>query len=254
MGDITYLHSLLQANPTLYLDELQEQLYDTREVDVSIATIFRTLARSDLTQKQVAPAAAERDRELRSTWQAVNGDIPMDFIIWLDESSVDDLTNHRLSGWASLGRACVKRQTFLRGQRFSVLPALSTEGMIALEIFEGSVTKERFFRFIDEQIAPILTPYPGPRSVVILDNCAIHHDEELRRIVVEECNAKLVYLPPYSPDLNPIEQAFSSMKAWLRRHEAEAIRPEIRPWLIERAIESISSDDAVGWITNCGYS
>ncbi|KAF6752744.1 hypothetical protein DFP72DRAFT_1069926 [Ephemerocybe angulata] len=61
-----------------------------------------------------------------------------------------------------------------------MLPALSTEGMIALNIFEGSVTKERFFQFIDEQIAPQLTPYPGPQSVVILDNCTIHHDEELQ--------------------------------------------------------------------------
>lgn len=67
-------------------------------------------------------------------------------------------------------------------------------------------------------------------------------------------DAKLVYLPPYSPDFNPIEQAFSSIKAWLRRHEAEAVRPEVRPWLIQQATLAITAEDAEGWIINCGYS
>lgn len=66
--------------------------------------------------------------------------------------------------------------------------------------------------------------------------------------------AELIYLPPYSPDMNPIEQSFSAIKAWLRRHEDEAIRPEVRPWLIHRAISSVTEYDAMGWIANCGYS
>ncbi|KAI0338968.1 hypothetical protein BDW22DRAFT_1337197 [Trametopsis cervina] len=86
-----------------------------------------------------------------------------------------------------MGRACVKRELFIRGQRYSILPALTTEGIIALDIFEGSVTKDRFINFIREDIAPLLNPYPGRHSVVVLDNCAIHHDEEIRRIVVDEC-------------------------------------------------------------------
>jgi len=117
-----------------------------------------------------------------------------------------------------------------------------------------------------------LTPFPGPRSVVILDNCAIHHDEEIRQIIEIECGAstivtlrnsqthiidvgaKLIYLPPYSPDFNPIEQTFHSIKAWLRRHEAEAVAPEARPWLIHQAALSVSPESAAGWIVNCGYS
>ena len=103
-----------------------------------------------------------------------------------------------------------------------------------------------------------------------MDNCAIHHDEEVRAIVEGECGmsyvfsmlictedatgAKLIYLPPYSPDFNPIEQAFHSVKAWLRRHEAEAILPQARPWLIQQAAMSITVEDAEGWIINSGYS
>ena len=65
---------------------------------------------------------------------------------------------------------------------------------------------------------------------------------------------KLIYLPPYSPDYNPIEQAFHSIKAWLRHHEAQAVAPEGRPWLIHQARLAITDEMAIGWIANCGYS
>jgi hypothetical protein len=66
--------------------------------------------------------------------------------------------------------------------------------------------------------------------------------------------AQLVYLPPYLPDLNPIEQAFHSIKAWLCHHENEAVNVTIRPWLIHKAANSISVENVEGWISNCGYS
>jgi len=106
-----------------------------------------------------------------------------------------------------------------------------------------------------------------------MDNCTIHHDEEIQWIIEDECGrlvqthlkrerhhhlhflgAKLVYLPPYSPDFNPIEQAFHTIKAWLRRHEAQATLPEVQPWLIHQATEIITEEMAIGWIENCGYS
>ncbi|KAJ7114390.1 hypothetical protein C8R44DRAFT_587349, partial [Mycena epipterygia] len=73
--------------------------------------------------------------------------------------------------------------------RYSVLPALTTEGIVALDIFEGSVNKERFLGFLRDQVAPILNPYPGKCSVVILDNCSIHHDDDIRALIGGECGA-----------------------------------------------------------------
>jgi transposase len=61
-------------------------------------------------------------------------------------------------------------------------------------------------------------------------------------------------MSPYSPNFNPIEQAFHSMKAWLQRHEAEVLQPETRPWLIQQAMMSITIEDVDGWIKNSGYS
>ncbi|KAF9225178.1 hypothetical protein BS17DRAFT_700575, partial [Gyrodon lividus] len=64
----------------------------------------------------------------------------------------------------------------------------------------------------------------------------------------------LIYLLPYSPDFNLLEQAFSSIKAWLRRHEKEALTSQVRPWLIHQAGMSVSPEDAESWIINCRYS
>ena len=135
-----------------------------------------------MTHKQISKTAAERNELLRATWQAEYGDIPAEYFVWLDESSVDDKTNQRNQGWADLGRACVRRATFIRGQRYSVLPALTADGFIALDIFKGSVNKDQFTQFLNEELsvdldaqpqrqAPKLTPYPGVRSVVVVDNC-----------------------------------------------------------------------------------
>jgi transposase len=107
------------------------------------------------------------------------------------------------------------------------------------------------------------------KSVVVMDNCSIHHDDNIREVIEVECGTykcnfghhfiyfctgtRLIYLPPYSPDLNPIKKAFSFMKAWLQRHEKEAVNPQVRPWLVHRALRAVTIEDAEGWFGNCGY-
>jgi hypothetical protein len=149
---MNYIAALIDARPKIYLDEVQEQLLTARDVLVSIPTLSRSLRHMALTKKKVANAALERNELLRATWQAAYADIPANYCVWLDEASVDDLTNQRTAGWAAMGRACVCRAAFIRGQRYSILPALTCEGIIALDIFEGSVNKERFIQFLNEQL------------------------------------------------------------------------------------------------------
>lgn len=152
LADNNYIYSILKANPCLYVDEIQQRLFEVRNVEVSIATVCRVIWRLAITHKHVAKEALERDELVRAAWQAEYGDIPKEAFIWLNESSVDDCTNQRCTGWAMMGCACMQRDTFIRGQRFSVLPALTVEGIIALDIFEGSVNKEHFIRLLQEQL------------------------------------------------------------------------------------------------------
>lgn len=150
--DHNFIVGLVRARPTIYLDEIQLMLEEQCDVSVSVATLSRTLFRLSLSNKSVARQASERDELLRAIWQGEWGVYNADNYVWIDESSVDDTATLRLNGWAPYNVACVKRNLFCRGVRYSMLPALTSEGMAALDIFEGSVDRERFLRFIREQV------------------------------------------------------------------------------------------------------
>ncbi|EUC54457.1 DDE family endonuclease [Rhizoctonia solani AG-3 Rhs1AP] len=243
--DKNFILSLLQARPSLYLDELQAALYTHRAVNVSLSTISRALVAAAYSRKSISREALERNEALRAAWQAQWGFYDASAYLWIDECGINDHSGQRLFGYAPIGHHCVERSFFNHGVKYSTLPALAVEGILAASIFEGAITKE--------QIAPLLNPF-SPEGVshciLVCDNCAIHHDEEIRQLVEDECGAKLCYLPPYSPDFNPIEEAFSKAKSWLRRHYPHIIDPTQR----HQAFLSITSQDALGWIENCGHS
>ena len=105
------------------------------------------------TRKAISREASERNKDVRLLWELDMAQyVDPEMFVFLDESAVDNRTVWRESGWAAAGTPAVERSTFLRGVRHSILPALTSQGMLALEIFEGSVNKERFTRFIRENI------------------------------------------------------------------------------------------------------
>ncbi|KDQ55614.1 hypothetical protein JAAARDRAFT_91352, partial [Jaapia argillacea MUCL 33604] len=68
-------------------------------------------------------------------------------------------------------------------KRYSILPILTMDGIIAYDIIEGLVTSEWFVQFLRDHVIPLTNPYPGPHSVLVLDNCSIHHSEEVRQVI-----------------------------------------------------------------------
>ncbi len=104
--------------------------------------------------------------------------------------------------------------------RWSILPAITIEGYISWDIYQGSIDGTRFNRFI-EQLLLLMNPWPGKYSVLVMDNHSTHHSETIREMCIER-GVILLYLPPYSPDLNPIEQSFAQLKAWIKRNRALA--------------------------------
>ncbi|KAG9023998.1 hypothetical protein FS837_005544, partial [Tulasnella sp. UAMH 9824] len=142
---------------------------------------------------------------------------------------------------------------------YSLLPALSLEGIIYSQITEGSFNGETFFDFI-ANLLDRMEPYPGRNSVLVMDNCAIHKVDGIQQLV-EERGVRLVYLPLYSPDFNPIELAFSSIKAHLRQNAFQVQRvptgkkddavPAIL--LLSEAIYSVTPAKAYSWFRHCGY-
>ncbi|KAE9399505.1 hypothetical protein BT96DRAFT_780675, partial [Gymnopus androsaceus JB14] len=108
-GDLNYIVSILQANPLLFSDEIHQKLVDYRQVDVCLPTISRAIRDLSITHKKVSYEALQRNDLVRATWLGKHGDIPKEYIIWLDESGFNGRDHQRDHGWAFLGAACVQR-------------------------------------------------------------------------------------------------------------------------------------------------
>lgn len=157
---------------------------------------------------------------------------------------------------------------------YSVLPALSLDGILHLDIQDHSYTSEDFNSFVDG-LLDNMNPFPQRNSVIIMDNTSIHKSAALEEMVLARyvclfninicVNAlysgmRVFYLPPYSPDFNPIEEGFSAMKAWIRSNR-DYVRAEMTgeltcdPYtmLWEAVFSSITAAKAEGWFRDCGY-
>ncbi|GBC09430.1 hypothetical protein RclHR1_08860003 [Rhizophagus clarus] len=138
-------------------------------------------------------------------------------LIFIDESAKDERRLSRLYGYSSRNIRAHKKVVFVRGRRYTILPALTIEGFVAVDIFKGSCNRKRFVDFILDQVLPIINPYPNNNSIIIMNNARIHHDKELIALL-KGLGCYVVFLPPYSPDYNPIETAFSTIKSWIRQN------------------------------------
>jgi transposase len=153
---------------------------------------------------------------LRAVYQALVAEYPAQQLVFVDESAANERTKDRKSGWSPRGVPCRVKLPNGRSRRWSILPAIGINGYLEYEIYHGSFNADRFNNFIRKLLTK-MTPYPGPRSVLVMDNASVHHTPELRQMC-EEAGVVLLYLPPYSPDFNPIETSFSALKAWMRRN------------------------------------
>jgi transposase len=152
--DVEFIRSLLSQQHTLYLDEIQTELRLRRNVYVSIPTIVRTLRRIHFSSKSVSVKALERNETARAVFMNRIGQLvtDMDMVMFADESAKDDRNVSRMKGYSLVGTRCVQRRCFVRGKRYSILPILTLDGIIAYDIIEGSVTSDRFVRFLKDMV------------------------------------------------------------------------------------------------------
>jgi transposase len=105
---------------------------------------------------------------------------------------------------------------FHRDQRCQILPAYTQDGLLFSRVFEDSTDSTVFEDFI-EQLLPHCGKWPARNSVLVMDNASFHHTGRVEQLC-SEAGVKLLYLPPYSPDLNPIEEFFAELKAFIKRN------------------------------------
>ena len=121
--------------------------------------------------------AAQRNPELRAACLRSIADWTAEQLIFIDESAANQRTGDHKYGWAPLGVTPHEYRSFKRSERWSVLPAYTADGFIAWDIKHGSYTIESFNDFIENNVLPLCNPFPGPRSIIVMDNAPIHQVE-----------------------------------------------------------------------------
>jgi transposase len=149
-------------------------------------------------------------------------------------------------GRAPRGQRVLDHKPANWGKNISVVGAIRVDRVLAHKTFEGAVNGPKFIDFIRRRLLPRL--FPG--DVVVLDNLRPHHAPEVRRLV-ESAKAKLLFLPPYSPDFSPIEPCWSFIKHWLRSFKARI--PELLKHAIVRAFQRVTTRHLTAWFKHCGY-
>ena len=169
---------------------------------------------------------------------------PQDIIV-LDESGAN-LGMSSDYARAEGGTRAIAPKPHITGERFSIIAAISISAILAAHYIKGAVDGDVFIAFIKELIKKLKAG-----QYVIMDNVAFHKQDIIRNLI-ETVGAKVVFLPPYSPDLSPIEKMWSKIKDILKRSKART-GAQFHDALIS-AVDAVNDDDLHGWYEECGYS
>lgn len=193
--------------------------------------------------------AAEQDRpdvaRRRKDWRECQETVDPERLVFLDETSIKtDLT--RLRGWANSNERLVEAIPGGDWETSTLVHAVALDGTRAAMVLDGPLNGNCFAGFCEHFLAPTL--HPG--DLVILDNLS-SHKSSAAITAVERVGAEMIYLPPYSPDLNPIENVFSKLKQLVR-----GLRPRNWQQIIEatkQALLSLTIEDLDNAFVHCGY-
>ena len=210
------LKELLPRKPDRRLDELAAFLREEFDVEVLTSTISRSLKAEGWSKKTIWRKAKEQNADLRDKYLHELTTFASYHLVYIDESGCNRRIGFRRTGWSPMGSTPVQNERFHRGQRYHILPAFTQDGMLLARIFLGSTDGKVFGDFLGE-LLQWCGRLPQPKSVLEMDNASFHRSNLVWELCAE-AGVILVYLPPYSPDLNPIEELFAELKAFIRRN------------------------------------
>jgi transposase len=223
------------------------QLWERREhVSVSESALSRVIRGLGLTLKKKTLGAAERDEAERQVFRALIKTLPVEDVVVVDEFG-SRIGMIPLYARSTRGCRAYDRTISNYGQNLTVLASMSLHGMQAAMTLEGAVDELAFETFIRQVLLPTL--HPG--QIVILDNLSSHKTHAVENLLTQ-AGCRVLFLPTYSPDFSPIEEAFSKLKAFVRRCRCQTIAELIQA--IARGLDTITACDARGWFAHAGFS
>lgn len=238
-----------KEKPDATLNELRRELKKRTGLAVSEPTMSRTMGRLGLTNKRKTVEASERNREdvqkKRETFKLKSFWWDAERLVFIDETGVN-LAMTRRNGWAPIGERVVGQAPCHWGENATLVAALTIDGLDAPFLFPGAMDTQALRTYVENVLAPRLQR----GDIVLWDNLAVHGDPTVADLI-EAAGAQLEFLPPYSPELNPIELAWSKVKQGLRKMAERTWKRLTRA--AREAMQAVTASDARGWFKHCGY-
>jgi len=240
---LAHLRDIIQDNPGLYLDEIKRELREAHGVRASRSTICRAIHEPishgglGMSLLVMESRAIQQDGAERARFRArmARGDFDHRNCIVIDEASVGRNHARRRRGYGTRGRRVVFHDVFGKFNNGTLMAACDCDGFVrdACEFIPYTMDSERFVQWVRDGLCPVLGNYVAgePRSVVVLDNVAQHHDPRVVELI-EAAGAICLYLPRYSPDFSPIELGFAHLKKALQNRSLHP--PQSEPEFEER--------------------
>jgi len=183
---------------------------------------------------------------MRVNWFKQLAGVKLNELVFLDEfGATTNMT--RLYARGPRGQRVVCKTPHGHWKILSSIAALTVNGILGCGTFDGATDTETFLAYVREGLVPHLKP----GQVVVMDNLPAHKSPKVDELI-ESVGARVMRLPPYSPDFNPIEMAISKIKSLLRKLARRTVDGLVEA--IGQAIASISAEDAIGFIRHCGYA
>ncbi len=194
--------------------------------------------------------ASEQDRpdvaRKRLRWKTHQGKLDPTRLVFIDETwAKTNMT--RLRGWAPRGRKLVAKVPHGHWRTLTFLAALRCDRIDAPCVIDGPINGQSFTAYVEQFLVPTL----APGDIVIMDNLGSHKGQPVRH-AIRAAGARLFFLPPYSPDLNPIEQVFAKLKTLLRKADERTVEDTWRR--IGTLLDAFSPAECASYIRNAGYA
>jgi transposase len=244
-----WLLGLVKQEPDLTLEEIQRRLLAERQHKAGLGSVWRFFDRHGISFKK-SLRAAEQDRPdvaaARTAWTENQPKLDPKCLVFIDETGTS--TNMvRLRGRAPRGERLVSKVPHGHWKTTTFVAGLRTNALTAPCVIDGPMNGDAFLAYVEQ----ILVPTLKPGDIVVMDNLSSHKLPAIRE-VIETVGASLLYLPPYSPDFNPIEQLFAKLKAALRKAAERSVESL---WnRIAILLDIFPPDECANYFRNSGYA
>jgi transposase len=247
---LSVLRELVRQKNDATLAELRDRFHQRTGLLVSTGTLSLALKKLNLSRKKKTFHATERKNnpeiiEEREEFRQEMPSMDAKKLVFVDESGAN-LGMAREYGWAPVGCRAEGHRPFNPGKNNTIICGLNLRGMLAPFMFPGAINGDIFKIYVER----VLLPELRPGDTVVIDNLSSHKKKGVEEVLAG-AGVKLKFLPRYSPELSPIENAWSKIKTELRKAAARTYDSLVDA--VKQALNKTTQKDAKGWFTGCGY-